>query len=234
MFLGTKRGVSNMQASANKNTVVTIVGIIIAAAGLWFIYAEDAKLTESFPVAPKVVPTALVAAPVGAASAPVTVNTQQIASIISSFFPPDGSTSATDSEDSAVIPTEILLDPQLVNQIQDKEAAKETIAALARLPFGETESFFSAYLAQENLDLELRIAALEALGQTPGNPSSLLLQYLKDVDPEIRAAAAWGLANLEMPGNIAPQLMAHLKAERDADVRTYVKLALKNQKERQP
>lgn len=154
----------------------------------------------------------------------------RVTSIIGSIlFPGDDYAPELESEIEK-IPTDILLEPFLVNQIEDKEAAKEIVVALARRPFGETESFFSSYLAQDNLDPEIRIAVLEALGDAAGDSSRLLLRYLADDDPETRAAAAWGLANLEGPGQIATQLLKHLDNEKDADIRAYINIALEKQR----
>lgn len=118
---------------------------------------------------------------------------------------------------------------QAMSKFEDKELAKTILAGLGRRSFAETEAFFSSYLDQPNLESEMRIAALEALGESKGNSSALLLNYIQDPSPEIRAAAAWALANLETPGEIAAQLLTQLANERETDVRTRIYQALENQ-----
>ena len=116
-----------------------------------------------------------------------------------------------------------------LSRSSDPELAETVLAALAERPFAETESFFRAYLSRADVPVEMRIAALEALGQSDGNPAPLLLQHLASDDESIRAASAAALALLESPSHVAPELLRALSNERSGEVRTRLYQALENQ-----
>jgi HEAT repeat protein len=112
---------------------------------------------------------------------------------------------------------------------EDQDIARAVLSGLGRRPFDETEGFFRSYLESENLDGEMRGAALEALADASGNPAPFLSGFLQDQEPEVRAAAAWAIANLESPGDVSGQLAAQLLKEPESEVRTRLYQALENQ-----
>jgi hypothetical protein len=54
---------------------------------------------------------------------------------------------------------------------------------LGEQSFAETEGAFRALLNSVNTATELRVAALEALAQTKGDPTILLMEQFDDPDP---------------------------------------------------
>jgi HEAT repeat protein len=118
---------------------------------------------------------------------------------------------------------------RLIGNERDHEIAEALLGALGRLPIEHTQEFFRAFLDSESVDIDLRVAALESLGQAAGNAAPLVLKYLQADDPEMRAAAAWAIANLENPGDVAGQLVSRLLYESELSVRTRLYQALQNQ-----
>jgi HEAT repeat protein len=104
-------------------------------------------------------------------------------------------------------------------EIQDPDILEQVLEGLGRKPFAETEKFFHDYLESPGLTTESKVAALEALGNTTGDISTLALKYATDPDPEVRAAAAWALSATETQVNVAPQLLDLLKTETAPEVR---------------
>lgn len=114
-------------------------------------------------------------------------------------------------------------------EITDENVVENVLDALGKRPFSETEQFFSSYLASEDVPAESKVAAIEALGNAPGNVVPFLLKYLNDPDADMRAAAAWALNTAGDTSDIGPQLMDALKQETDPNVRARIYQALGNQ-----
>src|SRR6185369_15764990 len=93
------------------------------------------------------------------------------------------------------------------------------LEGIGRRPSEETRDFFTDYLRGANVPAESRRTALEALAQTPGDPSQLLLAYAKDPDPKARAAAAWALSVSEDARSLGPQLVSLLQHDMEPAVR---------------
>jgi HEAT repeat protein len=116
-----------------------------------------------------------------------------------------------------------------LNKFADSDLATTILTGLGQRSFAETEPFFRNYLGRSDVSTELRVAALESLGQADGNPVPLLLQHLDSHDSRVRAASAWALAMAENPTDVAPQLFTHLESEGNTEVRLRLYQALENQ-----
>jgi HEAT repeat protein len=116
-----------------------------------------------------------------------------------------------------------------LNKFTDSDLATTILAGLGQRSFAETEPFFRNYLSRLDVPTELRLAALESLGQVDGNPVPLLLQHLDSHDSRIRAASAWALAMAENPPDVARQLFKRLESEGNAEVRMRLYQAMENQ-----
>lgn len=112
---------------------------------------------------------------------------------------------------------------------RDREIAEALLSGLGRQSFDRTERFFRAYLESARVDSEMRVLALESLGQTTGDATPFLATFLTSKDADVRAAAAWAVANLDEPGDVAQQLVAQLRIETQPEVRTRLYQALENQ-----
>ena len=121
-----------------------------------------------------------------------------------------------------------------VAQIQDESVLENVLAGLAKRPFADTQSFFTGYLGAANVSTEMKVAAIEALGNAQGDASPLLLVYLNNPDAAVRSAVAWALITTTAESDIAPQLQNALKQETDATVRTRLYQALENQSSSNP
>ena len=116
-----------------------------------------------------------------------------------------------------------------VTEIQDESVVESVLTGLAKRPFSETQFFFNNYLLSTNVSAESKAAAIEALGNAPGDTASFLLNYLNNPSAEIRAAVAWALVTAESAGDIGTQLTGALKQEQDPQVRIRLYQALRNQ-----
>jgi HEAT repeat protein len=76
---------------------------------------------------------------------------------------------------------------------------------------------------------DLRIAAAEALANSPGDPTALLMKYAADPDPEVRMAAGFALASTEESDPVAGELINLTEKEKDPQVRAKFYQALENQ-----
>lgn len=114
-------------------------------------------------------------------------------------------------------------------QLRDDTLAPAVLEGLGRRSVNETEEFFRQYLARPDLPGSLRSAAVEALGQAQGDSSPLLLEFLGDADPEVRAGAAWALSATLESGRATELLLTHLSSEPDPAVRSRLYQALGNQ-----
>lgn len=112
---------------------------------------------------------------------------------------------------------------------RDREIAEALLSGLGRQSFDRTERFFRAYLTSARVEPEMRMLALESLGQTTGNVAPFLTTFLTSEDADLRAAAAWAIANMDEPGDVSRQLIDQLRAETQPEVRTRIYQALENQ-----
>lgn len=111
----------------------------------------------------------------------------------------------------------------------NEAVAIQAIESLGQRPFQQTQAFFEELLNSTETPRENKIAALEALGRTEGDPSKLLLSYSNNQDEELRTAAAWGILSLEESGDLAAPLLGWLQSESNADVRSHLLHALQGQ-----
>lgn len=115
---------------------------------------------------------------------------------------------------------------EAIGGVGDEEMAEQILGGLGRMSFDRTETFFRNYLASPTINNDLRVAAIEALGEASGNPAPFLLELLRDRDPQARAAAAWSLGMLDISENMAQTMTALLTLERDPAVRLRISQAL--------
>ena len=118
---------------------------------------------------------------------------------------------------------------RLVSEVNEREITEALLSGLGRLPIEQTQDFFQRYLESSETEIDLRVAALEALGESAGAAAPFLVKYLQSEQAEIRAAAAWAIANLETPGDVAGTLIARLRSESESEVRVRLYQALQNQ-----
>jgi HEAT repeat protein len=111
----------------------------------------------------------------------------------------------------------------------DTDSLEEIIASLGQRDISETDEFFDQILKEKQADPTLRAAVAEALEEAKGDVSPFLIKMLYDEDRQVRADAAWALANREEPGDISKEAQALLAKEPDADVRKRLYQALGNQ-----
>jgi len=114
-------------------------------------------------------------------------------------------------------------------EIPDQTIAESVLDGLGRQPFTETVDFFRGYLETPGRPAELKVAALEAIGNAEGDPAPFLLAYGSDPNPDLRAAAAWALNMADTVTDIGPQLLEWLKQESKPGVRARLYRALGNQ-----
>lgn len=114
-------------------------------------------------------------------------------------------------------------------QINDEAILSHLLDSAANRPISETGVFFRNYLQAPTVSTDLKVTALENLGQSPGDVGSFLAEYLGNPDAEIRQAAAWALSTADEPGALTDQLIPMLQNETDAEVRERLYQALANQ-----
>lgn len=113
--------------------------------------------------------------------------------------------------------------------LRDGDLAPLVLEGLGHHPIDTTSAFFREYLATPGLPSELRVAAVEAMGQASGEVTPLLLEYVQDPDPEVRAGAAWALSTAEESGMAGALLLEFLRNEPEGEVRQRLYQALGNQ-----
>src|SRR5439155_18660784 len=118
---------------------------------------------------------------------------------------------------------------QAATRITDEDIVTEVLNAIGRRDFSETQTFFQNYLRSPNTSSDLRVAAIEALSETKGDPTAFLVSVASDVDSDVRASAAWVMIATEATGNAGGQLLGLLQSEQDSDVRLRLYQALENQ-----
>jgi HEAT repeat protein len=121
-----------------------------------------------------------------------------------------------------------------INEIQDEDIIEQIWEGLGSRPFSETEALFRSYLESPNLSTEDKVMALEALGNAEGNVAPLLMGYANDPDPEVRAAAAWGLVSAESQPELNGRIQEWLQVESSAQVREHLYQALSSQENLDP
>lgn len=119
---------------------------------------------------------------------------------------------------------------QAARSTEDPEIVQSILDGVGNRPISETREFFESYLQTPGLDSELKVAAIEALGNAEGAISDLLVNYTADADPEIRAAAAWALSASDR-GEVGGDVLKALEREQDPSVRLRLYQALGNQQE---
>jgi HEAT repeat protein len=117
---------------------------------------------------------------------------------------------------------------RLLGETTNEDLVEAIVSGLGEQSFAETEGAFRTLLGNPTTPIELRVAALEALGQTEGDPTILLMEQFDDPEPAIRAAAAWALTNLDNLGNLPVRLLSLHAQETDAEVRARITQALKH------
>jgi HEAT repeat protein len=113
---------------------------------------------------------------------------------------------------------------------QSDTMEENILRGIGKMPFSETESFFEDYVGSDFVSKDLKLTALQGLIEAGGDAVPFLLQYAANSDPEIRLAAAWGLAAAGDYKDIAPDLLQLLKTDTDPAVRARLYLDLVNQK----
>jgi HEAT repeat protein len=112
--------------------------------------------------------------------------------------------------------------------INDESIVTQLLNALGGRPFAETKNFFQNYLNSTTTSGDLKVAAIEALGEAKGGAAPFLLGFAQNNDGEQRAAAAWALSVSDTPGAVGEQLTAWLQTETDPTVRLRLYQALGN------
>lgn len=115
------------------------------------------------------------------------------------------------------------------SEITAPTIAESVLDGLGRRPIAETAEFFRGYVETPGRPADLKVAALEAIGNAEGDPAPFLLTYGSNPNPELRAAAAWALNMAETATDIGPQLLDWLKQESKPEVRARLYRALGNQ-----
>jgi HEAT repeat protein len=118
---------------------------------------------------------------------------------------------------------------QAAGEFDDPVLLESILQGLGRRPYVETREFFEAWLELPAVSVEAKVAALEALGDAPGDPTALLLKYARDSNEEVRAAAVWALSATMAETDIGPQLIELLQREQVSDVRERLYQALLDQ-----
>jgi len=118
---------------------------------------------------------------------------------------------------------------QAATELSDPTLTDNVLQGLGKRPFSETEAFFREFLQTQNLPDDMKVAAVEALGQAKGDVTPFLLEQAGDPDPQVRAAAGWALSLTESESDVSPQLLSLLKQEPDPEVRVRYYQALENQ-----
>jgi len=116
-----------------------------------------------------------------------------------------------------------------ITTIKDDSVVQYALAGLGKRPLTETNEFLSAYLAATTTPTADKVAALEALANSPNQTGAFLLKYATDADPAIREAAVWAIAASGNPGDVAGQLSALLQNETNEQVRASLYQAISQQ-----
>ncbi|SPE56981.1 exported hypothetical protein [Verrucomicrobia bacterium] len=117
--------------------------------------------------------------------------------------------------------------------ITDEDVVTQVLNALGSRDISETKGAFQNYLSSATVSPEMKVTAVEAIGQTQGDASAFLASIAQDqTQPaDVRAAAAWAMSTTQTEGTQGPQLTTMLQTETDPDVRRRIYQALANQED---
>jgi len=118
-----------------------------------------------------------------------------------------------------------------IGMVQESSVLTEVVRSLGSRDIEETRGVLQPLLDSPQTPAELKIDTLEGLAQAKGDATALLLSYANDKDSDIRRAALWSMATLEVPGSAGSELMALLGEETSPAVRKRLYQALANQQE---
>jgi len=94
------------------------------------------------------------------------------------------------------------------------------LEGLARQPFAENEALFRELVNDPEIPLDVRVEALEALGEGTPEAAEFLLEVARSGDdPALRSAAIEALEFIDEPGDAVGELAALVASEPDPDVR---------------
>jgi hypothetical protein len=113
--------------------------------------------------------------------------------------------------------------------ITDEAIVTQVLNALGSRPIAESRSLIENFLKSPTVSSDLKVAAIEALGNAKGDAGSFLMSFAQNPDANLRAAAAWALSNTDELGAVGDQLMMWLQSETDPMVRLRLYQALGNQ-----
>jgi HEAT repeat protein len=110
---------------------------------------------------------------------------------------------------------------------ESRELASAALERLGALPYPTVAPFFRRALEDPDFPPELKVAALEALGESTPAAAALLLDYAhRGPTPQLRAAAIHGAAAVDEAKGIRPALARLLDSERRPEVRAELYSAL--------
>jgi hypothetical protein len=120
---------------------------------------------------------------------------------------------------------QVLLDG--FEDLEGEDIIESILFGLSEYDFAQTEAFFRSVLASTELSVELKVDALQALGDGPPDVAALLLETAgRSAEPELRAAAIEALAMLDGPSQDNAALLALLPGETSPYVRQEIYSAL--------
>ena len=120
---------------------------------------------------------------------------------------------------------QVLLDG--FEKLEGEDIIESILFGLSEYDFAETEAFFRSVLASTELSLELKVDALQALGDASPDAATLLLETAgRSTEPELRAAAIEALAMLDGQPLDNTALLALLPGETSPYVRQEIYSAL--------
>jgi HEAT repeat protein len=112
-------------------------------------------------------------------------------------------------------------------ELDDEALVASVLGALGEHPFPRNADAFHAVLANPALPRQLKLEALEALGDSSTDAAALLLDYAaRAPEPELRAAAVEAIAFLDDSRPIAPWLLRLVESEPAPAVRAEIYGAL--------
>ena len=101
-----------------------------------------------------------------------------------------------------------------------EELATEILRGLGQSEFSRISPVFSSYLAAPSTTPEIRVVAVEALAYSSDDAIDFLLETAAgDLDPEVRASAAWGVSAHQTVGHLGGPLADMAVSEPVPDVR---------------
>ena len=111
-------------------------------------------------------------------------------------------------------------DLRLVFESAEGELASGALVGLAHQPFTESEPIFRELLADPNIPLDMKVKAIDALGEGTPEAADLLLELAQNAaDPTLRSTAIEALALFDEPGTALDALGVLVLSEPSAEVR---------------